>query len=84
MLVKQHGVVIFTQGDIKVENWQIEREPDDPKEATDNQLLLAYAVHFAQEKFAQAMQGETKKLIQQLVQRHKEKFLAQKQKAQEN
>lgn len=74
MKVTQFGQVIFTQGDIKIENWRIEREPDDPKDATDEQLLLAYAIHFAQEKFASAMTGATMELIRKLARQKKLKF----------
>lgn len=71
MKIIRHGVVIFTQGDIKIEGWNIEREPSDPADATDEQLLLAYAIHFAQEKFKSAMQGATMDLIRALFLKQK-------------
>jgi hypothetical protein len=51
MKIIKYGVVILTEGPVRVEDWVVEREPDDPKDATEEQLLLGYAIHWAQQKF---------------------------------
>lgn len=56
MKIHKHGeVIIPSSGAIRVEGFNIEREPDDPAGATDEQLLLAYAVHMAQKKLNAAI-----------------------------
>ena len=67
MRITKTGVVIFTENAVKVEGWLFELEPDDPKDATPEQLLLAYAIHWAQEKFKNALQGATQDLIKKLL-----------------
>lgn len=55
MKIHQFGTVTLTTGPVKVEGWNIEREPEDPIEATDEQLLLGFAVRWAQEQLTKAM-----------------------------
>lgn len=50
MKIHQFGTVILTEGPVKVEGWHIEREPADPIEATEEQLLLGFAIKWAQER----------------------------------
>ena len=71
MKINKIGVVVFTDGDIKIEGWQAEREDSDPADATNEQLLLAYAIHWANEKFRQAGQGATLELMRRLMLRKK-------------
>ena len=66
MIIKKYGTVTFTEGDIKIDGWLIEREDSDPADATNEQLLLAYAIHWAKEKFSQAVQGATLNLMRQM------------------
>lgn len=51
MKIHKYGTVILEHGQpVRVEGWNIEREPDvDPAEATDEQLLLGFAIHWAQD-----------------------------------
>lgn len=73
MKIHKYGVVIVTEGPIKVEDWVIEREASDPEGATENQLILAFAIPWAQQKFRvavnQAVLGATilQKMSQQVV-----------------
>ena len=67
MKIIKIGTVTFTEGNIKVDGWLFELEPDDPKDATPEQLLLVYAIHWAQEKFKNALQGATRDLIKRLL-----------------
>jgi len=54
MKINKFGAVTLTEGPVKIEGWNIEREPDDPKDATDEQLLLGFAIHWAHEKLREA------------------------------
>ena len=54
MRIKKHGVVILTEGPVRIEGWQVEREPDDPADATSEQLLLDLAIDWAWEKLRTA------------------------------
>jgi hypothetical protein len=38
-----------------IEGWNIEREPEDPADATDEQLLLGFAITWAQKRFQAAL-----------------------------
>jgi hypothetical protein len=50
--ITKYGTVTLRQGEGPlIEGWEIEREPDDPKDATPGQLLLAYAITWAEEQF---------------------------------
>lgn len=55
MKIQKYGTVILTTGPVKVDDWIVEREPDDPKDATDEQLLLGFAVKWAQERLTVAL-----------------------------
>ncbi len=52
MKINQFGTITFRQGaGPSIENWQVEREPEDPKDATTEQLLLAYVISWAEAQF---------------------------------
>ena len=59
MKIRKYGVVILTAGPVKVEDWIIEREPEDPKDATDEQLLLGFAIHWAKAQLETAIKSST-------------------------
>lgn len=50
-----------------VEGWNVEREDSDPKDATDQQLLLAYAIIWAKDRFEKAVTTETLKMFREIV-----------------
>lgn len=54
MKIHTFGTVTLTTGPVKVEGWNIEREPEDPIEATDEQLLLGFAINWAQAQLIKA------------------------------
>ena len=54
MKIHKYGTVTLTEGPVNIEGWNIQREPDDPKDATDEQLLLGFAVTWAQERLTAA------------------------------
>ena len=62
MRIVKYGVVILTEGKIQVEGWQVEREPSDPAEATNEQLLLEVTIPWAQHKLNDAIMGELRKV----------------------
>lgn len=51
MKIIKYGTVVLRQEGPLVEGWLVEREPEDPKDATTEQLLLAVAIAWAEEKF---------------------------------
>jgi hypothetical protein len=51
MNIIKHGVVILTEGPVRVEDWVVEREPDDPTDATIEELLLGFAITWAKQRF---------------------------------
>jgi hypothetical protein len=55
MKIHKYGTVILTEGPVKVDGWNIERESDDPAYATDEQLLLKFAITWAQKKLNAAI-----------------------------
>jgi hypothetical protein len=59
MKIHQYGTVtVVNDGPIKVEGWLVEREPEDPANATTEQLTLGFAIHWAKEKFDAAVKSE--------------------------
>lgn len=58
MKINKYGVVILTEGQPRIEGWNIEREPNDPKDATDEQLLLGFAIKWAEERFRVAVNSQ--------------------------
>ena len=50
MKINKVGEVIITDTMIKVEGWNVECEPGDPSDATPGQLLLAFAIKWAQDR----------------------------------
>ena len=55
MKIHKYGTVILTEGRVLVDGWNVEREPDDPQEATNEQLLLGFAIHWAKQRFDAAL-----------------------------
>lgn len=57
MKILKHGVVILTEGPVRVEGWNIQRESTDPpeSEATNEQLLLEVAIPWAQQRLNAAI-----------------------------
>jgi len=62
MKINRYGVVILTATKVQVEGWQVEREPSDPADATNEQLLLEVAIPWAQHKLNDAIMGELRKI----------------------
>ena len=62
MKVNQYGVVILTEQAVRVEGWTVEREPSDPADATTEQLILEFAIPWAQHKLNEAIMGELQKV----------------------
>jgi len=54
MKIHKFGTVILTEGPVKVEGWNVEREPEDPSDATTEQLILGFAIKWAQERLTVA------------------------------
>lgn len=55
-----------------VEGWNVEREVTDPKDASDEQLLLAYAITWAKDRFEKAVTTETFKQFREIIRRQHE------------
>jgi hypothetical protein len=47
MKIAKHGHVIITEKAIRVEGWLMTPEPDDPTEASPNELVAAVATEWA-------------------------------------
>jgi len=56
MKIHTYGTVTLRQdqGPL-IEGWQVEREPSDPEDATNEELLLGFAIHWARERFTAAV-----------------------------
>jgi hypothetical protein len=69
--IVQYGTVTFSQDQpVDVRDWIVEREPEDPADATPEQLLLAFAIHWAQEKLRNAVNSEAVRgLVQQILEK---------------
>jgi hypothetical protein len=80
MKVHKYGVVILQDGPkpVRIEDWVIEREPSDPIGPTEEQLLLAFAIHWARERFEKAVQTETTRAFLDHMKAEKAKFDAAK------
>lgn len=62
MRVNKYGVVILTEGAVRVEDWEVEHEDSDPADATMGQLLLEFAIPWAQNKLNDAIRDELRKV----------------------
>ena len=80
MKIIRQGTVTFTGGPVKIEGWNIQRTPEDPEDATNEQLLLTYAIAWAEEQFKIARTNATVLLVRKLIKAQLEKQKA----AQEN
>ena len=69
MKILKYGVVILTEGPVRVENWLVEREPEDPADATEEQLLLGFAIEWAQGRFRAALNDATMDVFRALAQK---------------
>lgn len=64
MIVTKCGQVIIEAGKpIRIENWEVQREPSDPAAATTEQLLLAFAIDWAYDRFVATMNSAAFKAI---------------------
>jgi hypothetical protein len=57
---------------VTVEGWNVEREDVDPADASDEQLLLAYAIYWAKDRFDKALTTETIKQVREIIRRQHE------------
>lgn len=56
MKIIRYGEITFREGQgPDIHGWLVEREPEDPKDATEEQLILGFAITWAQEKFRLAL-----------------------------
>jgi hypothetical protein len=62
MKIAKHGVVILTDHGVKVEGWLVTPEPDDPKDATQEQMLLEVVIPWAQKKLNEAILQNLKRI----------------------
>lgn len=67
MKINRYGVVILTEGNPRVEGWLVERESDDPEDATTEQLLLGFAIHWAKERFDAALNSASMNALRDMV-----------------
>lgn len=74
MKIVTFGQVIIGCDAIKVTGWNVMREPGDPKEATTEQLILGFAIHWAQQR----MSDEVKKAVFDVFRENAKKMLAEK------
>ena len=47
MKIIRHGVVIISNDKIRIEDWRVEQEPNDPTDSTTEQQLVYLAVKWA-------------------------------------
>lgn len=72
MKIHKYGVVILSEGQpIRVEDWLIEREPEDPADATNEQLLLGFAIHWAKQKFDAAYNSAAMDVFREMAKNKK-------------
>lgn len=62
MKITQYGTVTFTQNDVQVSGWLVEREDADPVEATAEELLLETVIPWAQAKLNDAIMGNLRRI----------------------
>ena len=56
MIIHRYGTLTLREGlPPLIEGWNIEREPEDPIDATDEQLLTGFAITWAKERFQAAV-----------------------------
>jgi len=67
MKINKFGTVILTEGPVRVEGWNYSREPEDPVDATDEQLLLEFAIPWAQERLRKATNGAVLDVMQRRI-----------------
>ena len=64
MTIVKYGTVTFREGrGPLIEGWLVERTPEDPEDATMEQLLLAYAIHWAKAKFDEAYKSAAMQVL---------------------
>lgn len=77
MKIIQYGEIAFREGvgpDIR--GWVVEREDTDPSDATDEQLLLGFAILWAKEKFNQALNSAALQVFRDIAERKRQADLA--------
>ena len=58
MKINKFGTLTFVEGEgPRIEGWVVERTPEDPEDATMEQLLLGFVLHWGQKKFEAACQS---------------------------
>jgi hypothetical protein len=72
MKIKKYGIVILTEGPVRIEGWQVESEPSDPPDAKPEQLLTALAIDWAKARLTAA----TNQAIQDAVKERHRQILA--------
>lgn len=63
MKINRYGVVILSEGPARVENWRVERDDTDPAGVATEELLLAFAIQWAKERFDTALKIHTTDLL---------------------
>jgi hypothetical protein len=72
MKIIKYGTVILSEGPVRVEGWNVEREPEDPTDATDEQLLLGFAIYWAQQRFQAAVASAQMDVFRDLAKKKRE------------
>ena len=74
MKIHKYGTVMLHADSpvVTVQGWNIEREDSDPKDASDQQLLLAYAIYWAKDRFEKALTTETIKQMREIIRQQHE------------
>jgi hypothetical protein len=67
MKITRYGTVILTEGPVRVEDWLVEREPEDPTEATTEQLLLEFAIPWAQGRLQDTVNSAMRDVFREAV-----------------
>lgn len=65
MRIVKYGTVILTEGPVRVEDWLVEREPEDSPDLTTEQLLLGFAVPWALGRLREAVNSAALDMIRE-------------------
>ena len=70
MKIDKWGTVTFTESNVLVEGWLITREPEvDPADATNEQLILGFAIVWAKSKFEEALKDAKMDVFRKMIQK---------------
>lgn len=73
MRIKQFGTMTLRQGQPPlIEGWLVAREMEDPGEATTEQLLVGFAITWAQERFQEAVNSAAMDVFRERARRLRE------------